>query len=88
MSFYLGFNCHSKRGCIIYEFSEKHMYFLVIYSILRGLLMIPYIILFFPFMFMFLIPAIFSKKYYYTILLMYFNSLMPDCYNLDYDYYD
>ena len=88
LSFFLGFNCHSKRKGFFMKSDSRTFVILFIYMVLRGLLMIPYMILFFSFMPILLIPAIFNKKYYYTIFLMYISTLMPDCYNLDYDYYD
>ena len=46
-------------------------------SFIRGLLMFPYIILFFPFMVILLLPGIFSYKYYLYILVMYIAVICP-----------
>ena len=48
-----------------------------IYSLFRGLLMFPYIILFFPFMVILLLPGIFSYKYYLYIFDMYIAAIWP-----------
>ena len=42
----------------------------VVYSIFRGFLMFPYIILFFPFMDILLLPGIFHFRYYLYIYIM------------------
>ena len=55
----------------------------IIYSILRGLLMFPYIILFFPFMIILLLPGIFSYKYYLYIFIMYVTALFSGPYSLN-----
>ena len=52
-------------------------------SFLRGALMFPYIITFFPFMLILLIPAIFSFNYYLYIYNMYITIFMPG--SLGYD---
>ena len=49
----------------------------IIYSILRGFLMFPYIILFLPFMIILLLPGIFSYKYYLYIFNMYVATALP-----------
>ena len=47
------------------------------YCFFRGLLMFPYIITFFPFLLVILLPGIFSKKYFYRVMLVYSSSLIP-----------
>ena len=85
LSYITGLCVHSKRGGIFnykyYEYSSPFF----IYCVLRGLLMIPYIILFFPFMLIILLPSIFYKKYYYMIYQMYIAALEPGCLRLDCD---
>ena len=86
LSFILGFSAHTKKE---YDFLYRYKsIYLLIYIFLRGLLMFPYIIFFFPFMFIMLVPAIFSKKYFYTIFIMYIASLYPGPYKLDNDKYN
>lgn len=80
-----GFCVHSNRKAIFHYNLYDYTSLIFIYCVLRGLLMIPYITLFFPFMFIILLPSIFSKKYYYMIFQMYIAALEPDCYRLDYD---
>ena len=58
------------------EVNDDLIYYLVIYSILRGLLMLPYIILFFPFMIILLLPGIFSYRYYLYVYNAYVTALM------------
>ena len=48
-----------------------------IYSLFRGLLMFPYIIFFFPFMAILLLPGIFSYKYYLYVIAMYITAICP-----------
>ena len=48
-----------------------------IYSVFRGILMFPYIILFFPFMILLLLPGIFSYSYYLYIFDAYITSVLP-----------
>ena len=43
----------------------------------RGFLMFPYFISFFPFLVLILIPGIFSKKYFYRIMVMFLSALIP-----------
>ena len=56
---------------------EDYQTLVIIYSFLRGFLMFPYIILFFPFMLILLLPIIFSYKYYLYIYNMYVTALSP-----------
>ena len=50
---------------------------IIIYSLFRGLLMFPYIITFFPFLVLILLPGIFSKKYFYRVMIVYWSALIP-----------
>ena len=85
-SFFLGFNCHSKRKGIILELDSKtYIIFVYLYSSKRFINDSKYDIIFFIYVY-FINTSNF--KYYYTIFLMYINTLMPDYYNLDYDYND
>ena len=80
-----GLCVHSKRGGIFhYDLYDYYSPFFI-YCVLRGLLMIPYITLFFPFMFIILLPSIFNKRYYYMIFQMYIAALYPGQYRLYYD---
>ena len=81
----VGFCVHSRRGGIFHYNLYDYTSLMFIYCVLRGLVMIPYITLFFPFMLIILFPSIFNKKYYYMIYQMYIAALEPDCYRLDYD---
>jgi hypothetical protein len=58
-------------------------YFLIFYCFFRGLLMFPYIITFFPFLLLILLPAIFSKKYFYRVMIVYWAALIPGKYSFE-----
>ena len=47
-----------------------------IYSIIKGFLFFPYIIIFFPIIFIILLPGIFFGKYYMKIFTIYFTIIM------------
>ena len=64
------------------DINKDHLLYLLIYSIARGLLMFPYIILFFPFMVILLLPGIFSYRYYLYIYNAYVTALFPGPYKL------
>ena len=75
LSYFMLLLLHPNIKRIKKEPSKHKLIFYLIYSILRGLLMFPYIILFFPFMIVLLLPGIFSYKYYLYIFIMYVTSL-------------
>ena len=74
LSHLLGLNVHPNKNRTKDKNDDRFSY-QIIYSILRGLLMFPYIILFLPFMIILLITGIFSYKYYLYIFIMYVTSL-------------
>ena len=85
---YLGFLSHI-LGLMIHpnknrknEINEDLLLYQIIYSIFRGLLMIPYMILFFPFMVILLLPGIFSYRYYLYIYNAYVTALSAGPYPL------
>jgi len=51
--------------------------FAIFYCFFRGLLMFPYIITFFPFLLILLLPGIFSKKYFYRVMIVYMSGIFP-----------
>ena len=51
--------------------------YIILYSFLKGLLMTHYVITFLPFLFIVLLPGIFSKKYFYRIMVMYLSIGIP-----------
>ena len=83
ISFILGYRVHPKEkkesndNLFVENGFRSHQRFVNVFSFLRGLLMFPYIILFFPFMFILLLPGIFSFSYYLYIYNMYVTSLIP-----------
>ena len=85
LSFILGFSAHTKKK---EDFVYRHKsIYLLIFILFRGLFMFPYIIFFFPFMLIMLVPAIFNKKYFYTIFIMYISTLYTGPYKLKNDKY-
>ena len=64
-------NSQKKRG--YFDYLELK----VIYGILGGIVMIPYILPFLPIAIIILIPAIFSRKYYFTIAAFYSSLIDP-----------
>ena len=58
-------------------------FFIIFYCFFRGILMFPYIITFFPFLLVILLPGIFSKKYFYRVMIVYWSALIPGKYPLE-----
>ena len=56
-------------------------FFLIFICFFRGILMLPYIITFFPFLLLILLPGIFSKKYFYRVMIVYWDALIPGNYS-------
>ena len=84
ISFIIGLIVHQNKNrkeniWNIYE-NEIKFCIVIIFSILRGLLMFPYIILFFPFMVIILLPGIFSYSYYQKIFIIYLTAFFSGCY--------
>ena len=77
ISNFMGFLVHKNKKIVLEDLSQKQITLYFWYSFLRGLLMFPYIILFFPFMVLLLLPGIFSYKYYLYIFIMYVTAIWP-----------
>jgi hypothetical protein len=75
ISYFMGFIVHKNKKRIIEELKNGQIISYLLFSFLRGLLMFPYIILFFPFMVILLLPGIFSYKYYLNIFIMYVTAI-------------
>ena len=73
----MGFLVHKNKKRIMEELTGKQILSFFLYSFLRGLLMFPYIILFFPFMIILLLPGILSYKYYLYVFIMYVTAIFP-----------
>ena len=74
----LGFLMHQKKSRLydngkIHDFTDnsKKLLSLHIFSIIKGFLFFPYIIIFIPFIIILLLPSIFSKKYYLKVFTFY-----------------
>ena len=79
----LGFLMHQKKSRLyddgkIHDFTDdsQKLLSLHIFSIIKAFLFFPYIITFFPLMFILLLPSIFSKKYYLKIFTFYFTIVI------------
>ena len=77
LSHFIGLLSHNKNRKIVLRKPFGQLLFYFIYSILRGFLMLPYIILFFPFMVFLLLPGIFSYTYYLYIFVGYVTAIWP-----------
>ena len=80
ISQFLGFIVHKKKKGSFFEdalTAGTSAKFCFLFSLFRGLLMFPYIILFFPFMLILLLPGIFSFNYYIYIYNTYITIFMP-----------
>ena len=79
ISNFMGLFIHpnKKRETIKHVFESNKLCYYFIYSIIRGLLMFPYIILFLPFMIILLLPSIFSYTYYLYIFVFYIAAVCP-----------
>ena len=77
ISNFMCFLAHKNKKRIMEELSNNKIISYFFYSFLRGLLMFPYIILFFPFMIILLFPGIFSYKYYLYAFIMYVTAICP-----------
>ena len=73
----MGLNIHSNNNKIFKEDKfHKNYESKIIYSFYRSLLMFPYIITFFPFIFILLLPSILSHEYYLYIYNTYVTAIV------------
>ena len=79
----LGFLMHPNKSRLkndgkIHDFTYNGSILLTIhiYSIIKGILFFPYVITFFPFIVLLLLPGIFSKVYYLKVFTFYFSLVM------------
>lgn len=79
ISFMAGFSIHNKRTNLFKRFDLS----LALFSLFYGLLMIPYMILFFFLMTIILIPSIFNKMYFYSLFVTFLNLVEPNNNGLD-----
>lgn len=79
ISNFMGLIVHPNKKRIIKNDFQTKICPYFIYSICRGLLMFPYIILFLPFMIILLLPSIFSYTYYLYIFVSYIAAVWPGC---------
>ena len=60
----------------IFTDNANKLYIICIYSIIKGFLFFPYIIIFFPIIVIKLLPGIFFRKYYLKIFTFYCTIVM------------
>ena len=77
ISNFMGFLVHKNIKRKVEDINNSKFLLYFFYSVFRGLLMFPYIILFFPFMVILLLPGVFSYKYYLYIFVMYIAAIWP-----------
>ena len=79
ISYYIGLIIHrNKKRIITKDFITEGKYcFYFIYCFFRGILMVPYITLFLPFMFILFLPGIFSYTYYLYVFDSYIDTVWP-----------
>ena len=73
----IGLLVHPNKKKIVKKENEGLILFYLIFSMFRGILMFPYIILFLPFMIILLLPSIFSYTYYLYIFIAYVTAINP-----------
>ena len=76
----IGFEIHPNKKGKYKDIVIDYFIIMFIFSYLRGILMLPYIIIFLPFTIILLISSIFSRKYYFTIAALYLSALDPGTY--------
>ena len=82
---YIWMNPHPKKnnkGNLELENKKCKIMYLIIYSLLRGLLMFYYVIFFSLLLIVVLLPGIFLKKYFYRLLVFYLFLGIPGTYPL------
>ena len=85
MSNIIGFQIHQNSNGNYNPYSFDYFEVFLFYSILRGILMIPYVLLFLPFTIILLFPSLFIPKYFFKINSFYTSILDPSDCKLDID---
>ena len=83
----IGLNVHQNQKGTYNDFPLQYFIIIEIYSILRGILMFPYIILFLPFTLLLLIPSFFNGIYFFRLIALYTSMKDPMDIKLDIDIY-
>ena len=73
----IGLEVHPYKNREFKSMLEDYLITVIIFSSMRALFMIPYILFFLPFTIILLIPCIFSRKYYFTIAALYTSAIDP-----------
>ena len=94
-SHYIGLLVHREGGNGLWDLFEtdcdddgciwKYCLF-YLFCFFRGFIMFPYVIFFFPFMFIALIPSVFSFSYYKRLLIGFINIFEAGSYPFQFDY--
>ena len=97
---YIGLLVHRKSGKCLWNLFDSDididdddclwkffLFFLFyLFCFFRGFIMFPYVMLFFPFMLIVLIPSLFSFSYYKRLLIGFINIFEPESYPFQFDY--
>ena len=81
----IGLQMHQNSNGNYNPYSLYYFEVIFYYSILRGILMIPYVLLFLPFTIILLIPSLFIPKYFFKLNSFYTSILDPCDTRLDID---
>ena len=75
----VGLQIHPNKKREFKSIMGDYFILIIIYSAMRAITMLPYILVFLPFTIILLIPCIFSRKYYFVIAALYSSAIDPCC---------
>ena len=81
----IGLQVHQNPNGTYNSYFLEYFDIICIYSLFRGILMLPYILLFFPFTVALLIPSFFIPKYFFVLNALYTSAIDPTYYRLEID---
>ena len=84
----IGLEIHPNKKREFKSIVDDYFIFILIYSYMKGIVMLPFILFFLPFTIILLIPCIFSSKYYFSISAFYTSALDPEIYKDNKDFED
>ena len=85
VSHFIGFQVHQNINGTYNDYALDYFELIGLYSIFRGMLMLPYIFLFLPFSFILLIISVFNHKFFFKINSFYTSAIEPTNYRLEID---
>ena len=83
----IGLQVHQNPNGSYNDYTLEYFEIIAVYSILRGILMFPYIILFLPFTLCLLIPSFLSPIYFFRLIALYTSMIDPMDIKLEIDTY-